>query len=157
MPIIKFNEFVWFINFIGRWNVITHFLPYVYGLSETSNIINFFDTKDFQDWSISNFDVLHTHSQKEAKFYKKELKEIIYSIFPDEEYFNTKAKTRSIQYAHQYETNKTSKKIPFISYIDENECSKIIRYPYKVNSFTDEYSKIQTSMLIRFLTKCRKK
>ena len=44
------------------------------------NVIPFFDTQSFQDWSASNFDVLHRYDQKDAKHYKIQMKDYIYNL-----------------------------------------------------------------------------
>ena len=49
-------------NFACKWNVVTHFLPSIFGYQD-NNTINFFDTLEFQDWSVSNFDKLHIYNQ----------------------------------------------------------------------------------------------
>lgn len=79
IPIKTVAEFLWFNNFALKWDYVCY--PGLMMVNEThENIIPFYATQDFQDWSASNFDVLHVYDQKDVSKYKIQLKDYIYRI-----------------------------------------------------------------------------
>ena len=46
-------------------------------------MICFYDTPEFNEWSVSNFDVLHLYPQHDTVHYKMPLKDYIYDFNHD--------------------------------------------------------------------------
>ena len=61
----------------------------------TGRMIPFYDTADFNSWSVSNFDRLHRYPQHEPEHYKRELKEYIYAFDGNRNYLEGKGKNPS--------------------------------------------------------------
>ena len=79
IPIKTVAEFLWFNNFALKWDYVCY--PGLMMVNEThENIIPFYDTQNFQDWSASHFDVLHAYDQKDALKYKLQMKDYIYNV-----------------------------------------------------------------------------
>lgn len=118
LPVKTVSELTWFMNFTGKWDIVNHILSSAYGLPHR-NTINFFDTLEFQEWSVSNFDRLHKLSQKDTRYYKVELKTFINSLFRDEDYTANKGKVGSIGYGWVYD--KARPEYSWIALLDEND------------------------------------
>lgn len=97
MPIKTFAEFSWFTGFLIRYNHSIH-LDVCYSGKVTNRCIGFYDVPELNDWSVSNFDTLHRHSDTETKYYKAELKDYIYKYNHDKEYRLYKGKKKSWKY-----------------------------------------------------------
>ena len=154
MPIKKLNEFLWFMNFSSKWDVVCNLIPWTCGLDK-GNTISFFDTKEFQDWSVSNFDILHIYDQKDAFHYKRKMKEFIFNLFKDSEYY-FKDKIGSIAYAVIYEEKNIDlnyKSKPFIALLEENDILVTKFYTKEVSTF--EKRRIANAMMNRELIKYR--
>jgi len=97
IPIRTFPEWAWFLNFAVKWNYVK-LSPFAAIGKYTDRVINFFDTIDFQKWSINNFDKLSLLAQTNPSEYKLPLKKIIegYTHYPD--YTKTKGKNGSWKY-----------------------------------------------------------
>lgn len=131
LPVKTVSEFTWFVNFAGKWNIVKHIFPTVYAIPQ-GNTVSFFDTQYFQDWSVSNFDVLHKYSQTEPENYKTELKEFIFKYFPDKSYRLNKGKQGSLGYACRYEQHAYDISTPWIAWVDGQETVHINQYPIEV-------------------------
>ena len=94
MPIKIFGEFAWFMNFSTKYNVVVN-SDVLYSGKVTHRMISFYDTPEFNEWSVSNFDVLHRYPQHDAVHYKTSLKDYIYTFNHDETYRNGKGKIGS--------------------------------------------------------------
>ena len=94
LPIKTFGEFAWFMNFSCKYDYVKYTDVLLTG-KITGRMIPFYDTPDFQSWSVSNFDTLHSHSQDEEAFYKLPLKEYIFSHNGDRAYLAGKGKRGS--------------------------------------------------------------
>ena len=94
LPINTFGEFAWFTNFSCKYDFVKYTDVMIYGRIN-GNMIPFYDTIDFNNWSVSNFDILHIHPQHEPKYYKRELKEYIYSYDRNKNYLDGKGKNPS--------------------------------------------------------------
>lgn len=79
LPIKTIAEFLWFNNFALKWDYVNNWIPCVTH-QQSENILSFYNTYEFECWSLSNFDILHKHDQKDIKNYKIQLKDFIYSI-----------------------------------------------------------------------------
>lgn len=78
-PIKTVAEFLWFNNFALKWDYTCY--SGLMMVNEThENIIPFYDTQEFQDWSASNFDILHTYDQKDVSKYKIQMKDYIHKV-----------------------------------------------------------------------------
>ena len=79
IPVKTVAEFLWFNNFALKWDFVNNFAV-ISEHATHSNIIPFFNTKQFEDWSASNFDVLHSYDQKNIGNYKIQMKDYISSV-----------------------------------------------------------------------------
>lgn len=79
IPVKTIAEFLWFNNFALKWDYVCNWIPCVTH-SQSNNILSFYNTYDFECWSVSNFDILHKYDQKDYRNYKIQLKDFIYSI-----------------------------------------------------------------------------
>lgn len=97
LPVKTLGEFLWYMNFACKYNVVCNdHLLYSGDASHKSNMIVFYDTPDFQSWSVSNFDILHKHAQQgDPRYYKTPLKEYIYDFNHDASYRDNKGKKGS--------------------------------------------------------------
>jgi hypothetical protein len=155
LPISTLSEFLWFMNFSSKWTMVCNFIPWLSGL-DGGNSIAFFDTQGFQDWSMSNFDILHLYDQKDKLNYKKELKNFIYKIFKDDDYLY-KGKIGSIGYSVVYKTKRklsNSMKIPHISILEEGDALRTEYYGEAINTLGAQ--NIEGRMLGRLLKEYRK-
>ena len=134
LPITQFNQFTWFMNFSCKWNIVNYLLPDIFGYP-AGNTINFFNTQEFQDWSVSNFDKLHKYDQKDSVHYKLELKQFINKNFNDNDYFVNKGKFGSIALARSTEKNKVQMRVPHISLLYDDNSIEIKHYTKKVHSY----------------------
>jgi hypothetical protein len=115
LPIKTIAEFLWFNNFALKWDYVCNWTV----ASEHAthdNIVSFFNTFDFECWSLSNFDVLHKYDQKDVKNYKIEMKNFIYEVVALDSVFALK-KVPSIAYAEMSES--PSAPMTAISAIDD--------------------------------------
>lgn len=79
IPVKTVAEFLWFNNFALKWDYVCY--PGLMMVNEThENIVSFYDTQEFQDWSVSNFDILHRHDQKDTAYYKIQMKDYIFAV-----------------------------------------------------------------------------
>lgn len=77
LPIKTLGQFLWFMNFATKWHVVQYFDCFVADQSKLGYFEGFYNTLEFQNWSISHFDELHNYPQTDNIHYKKELKEVI--------------------------------------------------------------------------------
>lgn len=102
IPVKTVAEFLWFNNFALKWDYVCY--PGLMMVNEThENIIPFYDTQDFQDWSASNFDVLHAYDQKDATKYKLQMKDYIHHVAKLDSVYSLK-KVPSLAQAYITET-----------------------------------------------------
>lgn len=94
LPIKTFGEFAWFMNFACKYDYVKHLDVLLTG-KITGRMIPFYDTPEFQAWSVSNFDMLHKLPQTRHACYKKPLKEYIYAFNGDKQYLWSKGKEGS--------------------------------------------------------------
>ena len=152
LPIKTISELTWFINFSCKWNIVTHALSSFYGL-DCGNTINYFEPVEFQQWSLSNFDVLHKFSQVDPKYYKQELKNFIVKYFPKGSYLTTKGKTGSLGYACRYENDFVDTLVPWISWLDSNG---VVHRQQHVETTFLKARYVQNYMLYKFLNNQRR-
>jgi len=155
LPVKTMTQFLWFANFSFKWDFVVHFLPQICGIVR-ENVIPFFDTREFQDWSVSNFDRLHIHDQKVRATYKRDMKNFIMELFPDADYLR-KGKTGSIGYSRTMEGYygegvRTIR--PFLALLDDNGVS-VHRYSRDVPG--RDQSRVEQVMATRILLPYRKK
>lgn len=94
--IITVKDFLWWNNYALKYHHVSFRIPiHIDGAILDKNIVHFFDTKEWNDWSIS--------TPTEEKFfgvnfknYKKISKDYIYKHFKDPEYRDNKIKTPSL-------------------------------------------------------------
>lgn len=105
MPIKTFGEFAWFMNFSAKYNVVVN-SDVFYSGKVTHRMISFYDTPEFNEWSVSNFDVLHQYPQDDVVHYKTPLKDYIFVFNHDTAYRNGKGKVGSWGRAKYHENVK---------------------------------------------------
>ena len=92
------SEYLWALNFIFKYNDVIYRFPTVLNYLDVDKnntlIGHFFNTKDFQSWSIQNYKE-HCNFDK-IEDYKKLFKKYIFESNGDEEYFNNKLKVPSL-------------------------------------------------------------
>lgn len=103
LPIKTFGEFSWFMNFACKYNFVKHFDIFNNGYV-SPNKITFYDTLEFNSWSVSNFDCLHKHPQHLPENYKIALKDYIFEYNHDSSYKNDKGKVGSWGYTSLTDT-----------------------------------------------------
>lgn len=101
LPIENCAQFFWWMNFSCKWTHVSKVFSLVCG--NTENVVNFYENFDFQNWSIARFDKVDYQPPTNTKYYKPEMKEIIYKYTHDEHYKNNKGKVGSFcVYANSY-------------------------------------------------------
>lgn len=91
-------ELGWFINFTLKWTwVSTYNELYLAGTDRQYKTHVFYNTSYFQSWALNNFSNIASFNiyGKDAKFYKKELKEYCNEVFPDQDFLLHKTKKPS--------------------------------------------------------------
>lgn len=93
----QFCEFAWLYNFCIKWSFVREAGKLVCEKkSIRDNMVNFFETDDFQSWSVNNFENLHKENVfKNARVYKYPLKKYIFDYNKDEDFFLNKPKVNS--------------------------------------------------------------
>ena len=120
LPIKTLGEFLWFMNFSTKYNIVKY-SDVLYSGNITDRMISFYDTVEFNNWSVSNFDILHRYNQQDTKHYKIELKKYIYNFNHDKNYLQNKGKLGSWNYS--YMLKKSWRTIPHICIMeDETNC-----------------------------------
>ncbi len=107
---IKTNlDFHWWINFACKWQGLYYrlasYFPQEYNLK---NYYHFFQTEDFQRWSLIN----HSQSFNRWEDYKRICKDLIWAFDKNDEYRDKKIKLESLTFLAQKNT--------FCNYIDEH-------------------------------------
>lgn len=138
-------ELGWYINFSLKWTWVSTFNTLF--LLNTPNMFKtkcFFNTPYFQGWSLGNFNNIATNNiyGKKARFYKKELKEYCYTVFPDGDYLNNKTKFPS------WNSALSNAKDNIRIAVKDNEGYSAITFNAQQGEFTD--------MIARFFTKYKK-
>lgn len=90
-------EFAWLYNFGLKLSYIVQEQRLALaGSKNQEKVIAFFDSPKFQQFAIQHFDTLKIRNvYKQNRFYKRELKQYIYSYTNDSDYFNRKGKQNS--------------------------------------------------------------
>jgi hypothetical protein len=114
IPIETVFHYFWWINFHFKWqNVYLRMLPNIQQdnvkVIPNDNYFSFFQTDKFQLWTLNNTDRLVKDTWKSYKYVAKEF---IYSVNPDPEYRDRKAKFGSLGQVTRYKQTAQS--------IDEN-------------------------------------
>ena len=97
LPVKTFPEWSWFMNLAVKWNYVK-INPFSILGKYSDRVINFFDTIDFQKWSLNNFDTLNVLNQTIPNEYKLPLKKIIENYTKDNNYTKNKGKIGSWYY-----------------------------------------------------------
>lgn len=93
----QFCEFAWLYNFGCKWTYVSQESQLSFGSQEVRDkFIPFFETLDFQRYSLARFDKLReVNVNRVNKFYKRPLKKYIYAFLNDASYLNNKGKKNS--------------------------------------------------------------
>lgn len=101
IKIYSIYDYLWWMNFSMKWQNVT--MRLIHGLSKNNttktfmldqNIYHFFQSIEFQNWSISNHDI---KILKDWKSYKYIAKEFIYNFHKDQNYLINKQKEPSLK------------------------------------------------------------
>ena len=154
LPIKTQGEFLWFMNFACKWEIVKMFFPCLSGMTNGLTL-NFFDTYEFQNWTISNYDRLFAYPQSDPAHYKEAMKDYIYSILHDDDYRMTKGKIGSVGNAYRNGENiKATIEIPTVAIIADG---KFIQQSYHKLCGREEAVAIRKAMLRRMVQPYRKK
>lgn len=93
-PIKTLGEFTWFMNFSCKYDFVKYSAVLMSG-KYTERMLPFYDTPEFNAWSVSNFDMLHKYPQQDAEHYKAQLKDYIFAYNGDSSYRANKGKEGS--------------------------------------------------------------
>ena len=93
----QFCEFAFLFNFGVKWSYVSQEPQLsVTKQSIRNRIYNFFDTVDFQHFALQNYsNIREHHANRYLMYYKRPLKEYIYSFTNDDYYFSWKGKQNS--------------------------------------------------------------
>ena len=87
-------DLYWWINFCFKWEDVNSRIVFKYAQTpHWQSTFSFFNTEDFQKWSINNHDIKH---QGTWKTYKQPAKEFINKYLKDENYRKNKTKELSL-------------------------------------------------------------
>ena len=87
-------DLYWWINFCFKWEDVNSRMLFIYAQTpHWQSTFSFFNTEDFQKWSINNHDIKH---QGTVKTYKQPAKEFINKYLKDENYRKNKTKELSL-------------------------------------------------------------
>lgn len=108
IPIHTYYDYLWWMNFSLKWQNVS--LRLLYGLDRTyedlnRNFFHFFQSVEFQNWSISNHD---KKIIKDWNTYKYVAKDYIYTFHKDDEYLKNKEKEPSLKEVLVSHTDSTS-------------------------------------------------
>lgn len=118
-----FGEFLWWINFALKYDAITEHFRLEFEGKYDSHQDSFFDTREFQQWSVNNFPSIRKHNQwLSHKYYKKPFKDYIYSVWHDSDYRDHKGKRGSWNF-HYFHNTMIGKLI-----VHDNEGFKVLNY-----------------------------
>ncbi len=93
----QFCEFAWLVNFGVKWTYVSRESHMAVSKeSVRSRIIPFFEDVDFQLWSLQNTPALReVNVNRQNRYYKRPLKEYIYSYTNEDDYLKHKGKKNS--------------------------------------------------------------
>lgn len=131
MDIQKVYDFIWWMNFSCKWNIVCNSLKH---LTETNgeNEIAFFDCKDFEIYALN---IPHDVHVSEYREYKKGMKKYIYDFTGDEEYYIQKMKVGSSKSNHMFPEKMK------LSVLTENK--KLISYDIDIVRSCDYFNAVQ--------------
>ena len=87
-------DLYWWLPFCFKWEDVDSRIVFKYAQTpHWQSTFSFFNTEDFQKWSINNHDIKH---QGTWKTYKQPAKEFIYKYFKDDNYRKNKLKELSL-------------------------------------------------------------
>jgi hypothetical protein len=97
----SFAEFGHMMNFCLHWEYVKHFYSLQTNNEINNRLINFYDNQELQNWSYTNrkyiAETAFLCNEGKTEYYKKDLKDLIYKYFPDEDYYKYKIKGDSLK------------------------------------------------------------
>lgn len=98
VEIVNSHDLLWYLNFNFKWQavnfrIVSHSKNQEVGNTLIHNLKHFFNTEEFQQWSMTEGHHFKGNSWAE---YKTVMKKQIYKITSDQEYFNNKTKHPSL-------------------------------------------------------------
>ena len=116
MDIQKVHDFIWWMNFSCKWDVVSNSVKYT--AKTYGDEIAFFNHKDFEIYALN---IPHDIHVSEYREYKKDMKKYIYDFTGDKEYYIQKMKVGSSK------TNLSGPKSMSFDILTENK--KLVSYP----------------------------
>jgi hypothetical protein len=93
-------DLYWWINFSIKWNFVDQRMIHYLAMEPyRENVHSFFNTQDFQKWSLANHNNKHDNTWRT---YKQPSKDLIFEYTGDEEYRKNKVKEVSLQRVFKY-------------------------------------------------------
>lgn len=100
-----FGEYLWWINFSLKYDSITEHFKLEFEGKYNNHQDSFFDIRDFSQWSMNNFPNINKHNQWfDHRYYKKPLKDYIYTVWHDDDYHLYKGKRGSWNFHYYHNT-----------------------------------------------------
>jgi len=98
VEILTGHDFFWYLNFNFKWQavnfrIVSHAVNEQVGNKLINNLAHFFNTEDFQQWSLCEG---HYFEGNNWSDYKSVMKKYIYKVNGDQEYFKYKTKFPSL-------------------------------------------------------------
>ena len=150
IPIKTVAEFLWFNNFVLKWDYVCYAGLWMNN-SHHSNIIPFYNTYDFEAWSVANYDILHKYDQKSYKKYKIQMKDFIYKVTKLKSSYLLK-KIPSLEKAYNIDNVDTSSNIISISALDdENNIIIMSERLYNKDNISLKYGILCASIMRKYL------
>ena len=131
-PIDTFFDFVRMVNFGCAWE----YNRYNFKLCASSEVFankfcTFYETQDFQDWAISNQDIIVSSFHDIGKYhnwgaFKRPLKDIIFDVTHDTEYRDNKQKVASLPYNNIANTPPQTYPLYYCCYTDSGKIQNTV-------------------------------
>ena len=153
IPVKTIAEFLWFNNFALKWDYVCRSGLWMNNIDH-KNIIPFYDTREFEEWSVANYDILHKYDQKDYKNYKIQMKDFIYKTTKIKSVYNLK-KIPSFGYAYDVDDIKETIYPNKLSYIDDENNIEFINIDKKSTEIQKLYGLYCMQIFKKFLKEKR--
>lgn len=131
MNIEYVHDFVWWMNYTCKWDVVSNSLKYI-TKTNGENEIAFYNYKDFEIYALN---IPHDVHVSEYREYKKDMKQYIYNFTGDRNYYIQKMKVGSSKANHSFVGNMA------FSILTENK--KLISYNIEDVKKSDYFEAMQ--------------
>lgn len=149
IPIKTVAELLWFNNFALKWDMMAHVMLMMIQRHH-DNVVPFYMVYDFEEWSVSNFDILHKYDQKEAVNYKVQMKDFIYQKTKLSSVYNLRKQPSII---NAFIRDNQSNFGNYISVAALDDEGVITRVGKKYRDFADDIGVCSATILRKYLKK----